>query len=93
MKHAVHRRDEACLALALALALGLLLAGCGAKGQPNPAAEAPPATVASGNRTPTWSRWTIRNSFHWATAERACGRARVERNWGCQRRTYREMCP
>ena len=42
MKHAVHRRGEACLALAMALAL--LLAGCGAKGQPNPAAEAPPAT-------------------------------------------------
>jgi cobalt-zinc-cadmium efflux system membrane fusion protein len=31
------------LGLCLALALGLLLAGCGAKGQPNPAAEAPPA--------------------------------------------------
>ena len=27
----------------LSLALALLLAGCGAKGQPNPAAEAPPA--------------------------------------------------
>ena len=42
MKRAVRRRGEACLALTLALAL--LLAGCGAKGQPNPAAEAPPAT-------------------------------------------------
>jgi cobalt-zinc-cadmium efflux system membrane fusion protein len=29
--------------LGLCLALALLLAGCGAKGQPNPAAEAPPA--------------------------------------------------
>jgi cobalt-zinc-cadmium efflux system membrane fusion protein len=35
------RRGEACLAPVAALCL--LLAGCGAKGQPNPAAEAPPA--------------------------------------------------
>src|ERR1035441_5806452 len=37
MKHAV------LMEAGLALALGLLLAGCGAKGQANPAAEAPPA--------------------------------------------------
>jgi cobalt-zinc-cadmium efflux system membrane fusion protein len=47
MKHAVHRRGEGVpsgsLALAAVLALALFLAGCGAKGQPNPAAEAPPA--------------------------------------------------
>ena len=47
MKHAVHRRGEGVpsgsLALALVASLALLLAGCGAKGQPNPAAEAPPA--------------------------------------------------
>ena len=35
------RRGEACLALVAALAL--LLAGCGAKGQADPASEAPPA--------------------------------------------------
>ena len=45
MKNAVHRRGEGVPSgsLALALVLALLLAGCGAKGQPNPAAEAPPA--------------------------------------------------
>ncbi|MGA2769825.1 MAG: efflux RND transporter periplasmic adaptor subunit [Bryobacteraceae bacterium] len=37
MKHAV------LVEAGLSLALGLLLAGCGAKGQPNQAAEAPPA--------------------------------------------------
>jgi len=36
MKHAV------LMEAGLTLALGLLMAGCGAKGQPNPAAEAPP---------------------------------------------------
>jgi cobalt-zinc-cadmium efflux system membrane fusion protein len=36
-------RGEACLALVAVLALTLLLAGCGAKGQADPASEAPPA--------------------------------------------------